>query len=64
MKKKKYFNFRKLILTRCQVEFEKQSVDESERNTKVKEIEECTDPVGGNVGFIFVFVDFFSFLVN
>lgn len=26
------------------MEFEKQSVDESTRNTKLKEIEDCTDP--------------------
>lgn len=38
-------NFRKLLVTRCQLEFEKQSVDETARNAKVKEIEECTDPV-------------------
>ncbi|KAK9709826.1 eIF4-gamma/eIF5/eIF2-epsilon [Popillia japonica] len=37
-------NFRKLLVTRCQLEFEKQSVDETARNAKVKEIEECTDP--------------------
>lgn len=39
-----FVNFRKLLITRCQVEFEKQSVDESVRNEKVKEIEQCTDP--------------------
>ncbi|XP_018568899.1 eukaryotic translation initiation factor 4 gamma 1 isoform X2 [Anoplophora glabripennis] len=39
-----FVNFRKLLITRCQVEFEKQSIDESVRNEKVKEIEECTDP--------------------
>ncbi|GJQ70481.1 putative RNA binding protein [Trypoxylus dichotomus] len=37
-------NFRKLLVTRCQMEFEKNSVDETTRNGKVKEIEECTDP--------------------
>lgn len=37
-------NFRKLLINRCQVEFEKQSHDESVRLGKVKEIEECTDP--------------------
>lgn len=36
-------NFRKLLLTRCQMEFEKQSVDESKRNAKLKEIDECID---------------------
>lgn len=44
VEKKEYVNFRKLLVTRCQVEFEKQSIDESVRNEKVKEIEECTDP--------------------
>ncbi|CAH1972490.1 unnamed protein product [Acanthoscelides obtectus] len=39
-----YVNFRKLLLTRCQMEFEKQSVDEGFRNEKLKQIEECTDP--------------------
>ncbi|XP_056649007.1 eukaryotic translation initiation factor 4 gamma 1-like isoform X1 [Diorhabda sublineata] len=42
--KQEYVNFRKLLITRCQVEFEKQSLDESIRNSKIKEIEECTDP--------------------
>ncbi|XP_057318167.1 eukaryotic translation initiation factor 4 gamma 3-like isoform X3 [Microplitis mediator] len=37
-------NFRKLLLTRCQMEFEKNTADEAERSTKVKEIEECSDP--------------------
>lgn len=36
-------NFRKLLITRCQMEFEKQSIDESVRNEKVKEIEDCND---------------------
>uniref|UniRef100_A0A1Y1NIM6 MI domain-containing protein n=2 Tax=Photinus pyralis TaxID=7054 RepID=A0A1Y1NIM6_PHOPY len=39
-----FVNFRKLLITRCQLEFEKNSIDETERNNKVKEIEECTDP--------------------
>lgn len=38
-------NFRKLLITRCQSEFEKSSVDETVRQQKLKEIEECTDPV-------------------
>ncbi|KAK5645721.1 hypothetical protein RI129_004185 [Pyrocoelia pectoralis] len=38
-----FVNFRKLLITRCQLEFEKNSIDETERNRKVKEIEECTD---------------------
>ncbi|XP_054004810.1 eukaryotic translation initiation factor 4 gamma 3-like isoform X2 [Hylaeus anthracinus] len=38
------FIFRKLIVTRCQNEFEKNSVNEEARISKLKEIEECTDP--------------------
>nr|CAH7761946.1 unnamed protein product [Callosobruchus chinensis] len=41
--KPEYVNFRKLLLTRCQMEFEKQSVDEGFRNEKLKEIDACTD---------------------
>jgi translation initiation factor 4G len=41
--KKEVVNFRKLLVTRCQIEFEKQSYDESVRNEKVKEINECND---------------------
>ncbi|XP_046742564.1 eukaryotic translation initiation factor 4 gamma 3-like isoform X8 [Diprion similis] len=37
-------NFRKLIITRCQMEFEKNTVDETVKAVKLKEIEECTDP--------------------
>lgn len=40
-----YVNFRKLLITRCQIEFEKNSVDENARNLRLKEIDECTDPV-------------------
>lgn len=43
--KKEYVNFRKLIVTRCQMEFEKQSIDESERNEKLKEIDDTMDAV-------------------
>ncbi|KAK4879112.1 hypothetical protein RN001_007258 [Aquatica leii] len=39
----KFVNFRKLLVTRCQLEFEKKSIDETERNNKVKEINECLD---------------------
>ncbi|CAH1141154.1 unnamed protein product [Phyllotreta striolata] len=42
--KEEFVNFRKLLITRCQQEFEKQSVDESFKEQKLKEIEECTDP--------------------
>uniref|UniRef100_A0ABD2X3F2 MI domain-containing protein n=1 Tax=Trichogramma kaykai TaxID=54128 RepID=A0ABD2X3F2_9HYME len=37
-------NFRKLILTRCQSEFEKNTVEENARSDKLKMIEDCTDP--------------------
>lgn len=47
--------FRTLLVTRCQMEFEKQSVDETTRNTKVKEIEECADPVSFSLVFFFWF---------
>ncbi|XP_053593763.1 eukaryotic translation initiation factor 4 gamma 3 isoform X2 [Microplitis demolitor] len=36
-------NFRKLLITRCQKEFEKNKTDETNRVEKLKEIEECTD---------------------
>lgn len=42
-----------MLVTRCQIEFEKQSVDETERNTKLKEIEECQDAVSMTSKFIF-----------
>ena len=37
-------NFRKSIITRCQMEFENDSKHVKLRLTKSKEIEECTDP--------------------
>ncbi|XP_076181960.1 eukaryotic translation initiation factor 4 gamma isoform X3 [Ptiloglossa arizonensis] len=37
-------SFKKLIITRCQKEFEKNPVNEKARIMKLKEIEECTDP--------------------
>lgn len=40
-----FVNFRKLLITRCQLEFEKNSADESTRNQMVKELEACTDAV-------------------
>ncbi|XP_011306512.1 eukaryotic translation initiation factor 4 gamma 3 isoform X2 [Fopius arisanus] len=39
-----YVDFRKLLLTRCQIEFEKNLVDESSRAAKVLEIENTADP--------------------
>ncbi|XP_050307048.1 eukaryotic translation initiation factor 4 gamma 1-like isoform X3 [Anthonomus grandis grandis] len=41
---KKSVAFRTLLVGRCQQDFEKNSVDESGRSAKIKEIEECTDP--------------------
>ncbi|XP_076646708.1 eukaryotic translation initiation factor 4 gamma isoform X1 [Halictus rubicundus] len=37
-------SFRKLIVSRCQKEYEKHSLNEEARNTKFKQIEECPDP--------------------
>ncbi|KAG7197148.1 hypothetical protein KM043_007233 [Ampulex compressa] len=37
-------SFKKLIIGRCQKEFEKNPADEVARAAKLKEIEECTDP--------------------
>lgn len=42
-------NFRKLIINRCQSEFEKNTVDENAKALKVKEIEACTDPVSRTI---------------
>jgi translation initiation factor 4G len=39
------FSFRKLLVNRCQVEFEKSSEVELNREAKLKEIEETADPV-------------------
>lgn len=47
-----FVNFRKLLITRCQLEFERNSVDESKRNQMVKEIDECTDVVSFSNIFI------------
>jgi len=38
-------NFRKLLINRCQMEFEKNSVVELDREAKLMEIEQTTDPV-------------------
>ncbi|XP_012530181.1 eukaryotic translation initiation factor 4 gamma 3 isoform X2 [Monomorium pharaonis] len=37
-------SFKKLIITRCQKEFEKNPIDDVARNRKLKEIDECNDP--------------------
>jgi translation initiation factor 4G len=39
------YNFRKLLVNRCQVEFEKNSVVELDREVKLSEIEKTADPV-------------------
>ncbi|XP_063978604.1 eukaryotic translation initiation factor 4 gamma 1-like isoform X2 [Diachasmimorpha longicaudata] len=39
-----YVDFRKLLVTRCQMEFEKNAVDESAREAKLQEIQNTTDP--------------------
>jgi translation initiation factor 4G len=39
------YTFRKLLVNRCQVEFEKNSVVELDREAKLTEIEQTTDPV-------------------
>lgn len=43
--KEELVNFRKLLISRCQEEFEKQSKDESKTEDKLKEIAECTNAV-------------------
>ncbi|XP_072375280.1 eukaryotic translation initiation factor 4 gamma 3-like isoform X1 [Diabrotica undecimpunctata] len=42
--KQDFVTFRKLLINKCQQEFEKQKSDETLRNSKIKEIEACTDP--------------------
>ncbi|XP_071572693.1 eukaryotic translation initiation factor 4 gamma isoform X3 [Temnothorax nylanderi] len=37
-------SFKKLIITRCQKEFEKNPIDDVARNRRLKEIDECNDP--------------------
>lgn len=57
-------SFKKLIITRCQKEFEKNPIDDVARNRKIKEIDECSDPVSilHNVCvFVFAFKLYFSF---
>lgn len=38
-------SFKKLIITRCQKEFEKNLIDDVARINRIKEIDECSDPV-------------------
>lgn len=54
-------SFKKLIITRCQKEFEKNPIDDVARTRRIKEIEECTDPVSILIYFVFqLFLIFFS----
>jgi translation initiation factor 4G len=43
-------NFRKMLVNRCQVEFEKNSVVELNREAKLALIEQTTDPVSIDTG--------------
>nr|XP_022920525.1 eukaryotic translation initiation factor 4 gamma 3 isoform X3 [Onthophagus taurus] len=43
-KEGEFVNFRKLLITRCQKEFEKNSQEEKSHNKMVQDIDECTDP--------------------
>lgn len=54
-------NFKKLIITRCQKEFEKNPIDDVERKRKIKEIEECADPVS-ILPHVFHFATMYFFL--
>lgn len=47
------FSFKKLIINRCQKEFERNPVNEVTRTSKLKEIDECTDPVSSYVHFLY-----------
>lgn len=40
-----FVNFRKLLITKCQLEYECNSVDKKKRKVILKEIEKCTDEV-------------------
>lgn len=46
--------FKKLIITRCQKEFEKNPNDDIMRNRKLREIEECKDPVSISLNLNFI----------
>lgn len=58
--------FKKLIITRCQKEFEKNPNDDIIRNKALKEIDDCPDPVSAFFFFFFFFLfslDLFHFVV-
>lgn len=54
-------SFKKLIITRCQKEFERNLIDDVARMRKIKEIEECPDAVSV-VQDVFSYTAFFSFV--
>ena len=51
-----YVNFRKLLVNRCQSEFEKSTEVPFNREARLKEIEETTDPVSYVFCHMFVIV--------
>lgn len=53
-------SFKKLIITRCQKEFEKNPIDDVARNRKIKEIDDCNDPVS----MLYILFLFFFFSSN
>jgi len=53
-------SFKKLIITRCQKEFEKNPIDDVARNRKLKEIDDCNDPVSILQLYILFFIFVFS----
>jgi hypothetical protein len=69
------YNFRKLLVNRCQKEFEKNSVVELDREARHTEIEQTTDPVStdteskqvyyvsGCSSLYYIYIDVFSLLV-
>lgn len=50
------YTFKKLIINRCQKEFERNPVNEVARASKLKEIEECTDPVSLYIYIIYFLI--------
>lgn len=55
------YTFKKLIINRCQKEFERNPVNEVARAAKLKEIEECIDPVSP-INKYFCIVLYYTFL--
>jgi len=53
-------SFKKLIITRCQKEFEKNPIDDVARARKIKEIEECAD----NVRYLRFYIAIFHIFVK